>query len=62
MKNFKRQCVTSLDNAAASLASFLEETNLQEGKHMKVSFILRQLQLLSSKTYTTQDFCFAVEF
>ena len=59
IKNFVPP-IESVVATVLELAVFAQCEICQE-KLKKLNFIIRQLQLLKSKTYRTSDFCFAIE-
>ena len=53
-----------LDNGVSKAVEILQSINrelLDDSKEKKLNFIIRQLQLLSNKKYSTNDYCFAIE-
>lgn len=61
-RNFVPQIDAILSKFTSSLNETLPLCNIPEDKLKKVQFLLRQLELLQHKTFTTADYCFALEF
>ena len=62
VKNFVPNIEIVLFKVCGILESALESASeFTDEKRKKLNFLIRQLQLLSSKQYNTADFCFAVE-